>query len=81
MNITPEQLAKLIYHVSNLRYYERDYASDKEQDLKVEIAIVRMREEIDTLLLEMGLDDFFDKHTLTEILKINLENSKLKQAG
>jgi hypothetical protein len=80
MNITPDKIAKLIYHTSNLRYYERDYASDKEQDLKVEIAIVRIREEIDTLLKELGLDDFFDLHTLTEILKINLENFKLKQA-
>lgn len=80
MIITPENLAKLIFLVSNLRYFEREYASDKEQDIKVEISIVRIKNEIDTFLKEMGLDEYFDKTILTEVIKINLESSKLKKA-
>jgi hypothetical protein len=74
--ITPKQIAALLFHVSNLRYFEKEYTEDKEKDPKIERAIVKLRWEIDQLLNEMGIDDHFTKETLSEIIKINLETSK-----
>jgi hypothetical protein len=76
MMITPKQIATLLFHVSNLRYFEKEYTEDKEKDPKLERAIVKLRWEIDQILNEMGLDDHFTKETLSEIIKINLETSK-----
>lgn len=80
MTLTPENIAKLIFHVSNLRYFERENLSDPIKDPETEKAIVILKMEIDKELCESGLDEHFDKATLTEILKIYLDNCKLKQA-
>lgn len=80
MNITPEQIAKLIFHVSNLRYYEKEHASDLVKDGKVETAIAILRMEIDKELCEIGLDEHYDLTTLTEIIKIYMEANTLKHS-
>lgn len=80
MNITQEQIAKLIFRVSNLRYYEKEHASDMVKDGKTETAVALLKLEIDTLLYEMGLDEHFDLITLTEVIKIYMEANTLKQA-
>jgi hypothetical protein len=78
MTITPETISKLIFHISNLRYYEKEYAGDKEKDEKIRVAILKLRSEIDKLLEEIGCDGYFALETLTEIVKIHLESNKLK---
>lgn len=73
MTITPETISKLIYHISNLRYYEKEYVADKEKDIKSGDAILKLRSEIDKLLEEIGCDGYFNLETLTEIVKIHAE--------
>ena len=81
MNITPEQIAKLIFHVSNLRWLEREHVADPIKDPEVEKSIVLLKMEIDKELCEIGLDEYFDLNILTEIIKIYTESNKLKQAS
>ena len=81
MVITPEQIAKLIFRVSNLRYYEKEYASDLVKDGKTETAVALLKLEIDTLLYEMGLDEHFSLDSLTAIVKIYMEAIQLKQTA
>ena len=80
MNITPEQISKLIFHVSNLRWLEREYVSDPIKDIEIAKAITVLKMEIDKEMNEMGLDEHFDLFTLTEIVKINLGTNSLKHA-
>lgn len=80
MTLTPEIIAKLIFQISNLRWLEREYISDSIKDIKVAKAISLLKIEIDKELSENGLDEHFDLSTLTEIIRLNLEATKLKKA-
>lgn len=80
MTLTPEIIAKLLFHVSNLRWLEKEHISDPIKDPEVEKAIVILKMEIDKELCENGFDEHFDLITLTEIVRIYMESTKLKQA-
>jgi hypothetical protein len=80
MTLTPEIIAKLLFQISNLRWLEREYISDVDKDIEVSKAIVNAKIELDKTLSENYLDEHFDLSTLTEIIRLNLEATKLKKA-
>lgn len=80
MTLTPEIIAKLLFQISNLRWLEREYISDVDKDIEVAKAIVNAKMELDKTLSENYLDEHFDLSTLTEIIRLNLEATKLKKA-
>ena len=76
MTITPEQIAKLIFHVSTLRYLEREYANDPNWYKRNELLTLQRR--IDEFLIIQG---FYDHKSISEIIESLTEDEKpLKKA-
>lgn len=70
MTITPEIAAKLIYGISQLRYFEREYAKDNHVEMRRIVDIWRNR--IDQLLEDIGATEFVPlKELLNQIQLIN----------
>ncbi|MEK6884413.1 MAG: hypothetical protein AABY22_32575, partial [Nanoarchaeota archaeon] len=66
MTITPEIVAKLIYCIHNLRYWELQY----NEDLSVEVrrCVKLWQKRADELLEQLGATEFIDLKTLIEEL-------------
>jgi len=75
MTITPELVAKLIFMVSNLRYYEREYENDPNWNKRDELLIARRR--LDEFLIINGWYGYMSKE---DIIKSLTEADNLKQA-
>jgi hypothetical protein len=80
MTLTPDNIAKLIFHLSNLRWLEKEHLSDTIKDPETEKAITILKMEIDKELSEAGLDEHFDLSTLTEIVKLYAETYSKKES-
>lgn len=69
MRITPELIAKLIYSASELRYFEREIVMEPNNELQ-DICI-RCQCRLDSVLSEMGVDQYLPLKTLIETIKLN----------
>lgn len=79
MTLTPDILAKLIFHLSNLRWLEKEHLFDIIKDPEIEKSITILKMEIDKELCENGLDEHFPLDQLTEIIKIHAEAYSKKE--
>lgn len=68
MRITPEQVANLIFSVSQLRYFERELVMQPNDELQ-DITI-RWQYKVDQVLIEMGVEEYIPRKQLMEILNI-----------
>jgi hypothetical protein len=71
MTITPEQVANLIYAISQLRWFEKEYAVDP--TIELNDIVLKWRFMVDRVLIEMGVQDFVSRKELLET--INLEHA------
>jgi hypothetical protein len=86
MNITPETIARLIYCLHNLRYWEREYDEDLSPISRKEVNKWRAR--ADELLVLLGADNFSALKDLIEEIKIEVyatenttqENQRMENA-
>lgn len=74
MNLTPEQVAKLIFHISNMRYFEKQYQNDPCWENRDLMLVYQRR--IDEFLI---LNDFDKFLSYDEILTM-ISDEQLKQA-
>jgi hypothetical protein len=74
MNVTPEYVAKLIFHISNMRYFEKQYQNDPCWENRDLMLVYQRR--IDEFLI---LNDF-DKFLSYEELLFLITDEQLKKA-
>lgn len=69
MTVTPEQVANLILSVSQLRYFERELMTDK-NNLELNDITLKWQFMVDKVLIEMGVDEFISRKSLLETIKL-----------
>jgi hypothetical protein len=69
MNLTNELIAKLIFAVSQLRYFEIEAAINKD-DIQLQDIVVKWRAKVDEVLLDMGLKEHIGLNELIEIINL-----------
>lgn len=72
MIITHEKLADLIFSISQLRYYEKDFKNNPSMD-EVWI-IITLQRRVDNILKTMGMQDFLTHEQIIQILKLNSQH-------
>ena len=68
MRITPEQVANLIFSVSQLRYFERELVMQPNDELQ-DITI-RWQFKVDSVLIEMGVEEYISRKQLLETIQL-----------
>jgi hypothetical protein len=68
MTITPEHIANLIFAVSQVRFFEKEY-KDWPTFANLEI-IDRYKKKIDEILKDMGVEEFIERKQLIETIKL-----------
>lgn len=68
MTITPKQVANLIFAVSQLRWFEKEYRIDP--TLEVKDIVIKWQFMVDKVLSEMGVDGFISRDQLLETIKL-----------
>ncbi len=68
MTITPEHIANLIFAVSQVRFFEKEY-KDWPTFANLEI-IQKYQKKIDEILNGMGMDQFIERTKLIETIKL-----------
>jgi hypothetical protein len=71
MNLTPEHVAKLIFAVSQLRYFEQQLLIDPNQEMHG--IVIRWQCKTDEILCIMGVDQFMPYDQLLELIKLQHE--------
>jgi hypothetical protein len=69
MTINPEQVANLIFAVSQLRWFEKELMSDK-NNLELNDIVVKWQFMVDKVLHEMEAKEFVRRKQLLETIKI-----------
>jgi hypothetical protein len=69
MTITPEQVANLIFATSQLRWFEKELMSDK-NNLELNDICTKWQFMVDKVLTEMGAKEFVSRKQLLETIKI-----------
>jgi hypothetical protein len=79
MSITPEHIANLIFAISQLRWFEKEYAIDP--TLEVKDIVIKWQYMLDKVLSEMGVEEFIDRKQLIETitLEYNANTSTKKE--
>lgn len=68
MNITPERVGNLVFAISQVRYFEKDYKDwPSYETLKI---IEAYQRKIDEVLKEMGVEEHISRQQLQETLKL-----------
>lgn len=75
MTITPKQIANLIFAVSQLRWFEKEYAIDPTIECKD--IVVKWQFMVDKVLSEMGVDGFISRDQLLETIKLEYDNESV----
>jgi hypothetical protein len=57
MTVTPEQVANLIFATSQLRYFEKELMTDK-NNLELNDITLKWQFMVDKVLIEMGVEEF-----------------------
>lgn len=68
MTITPEIVGKLIFGISQLRYWEREYA--KEPGAEIKQLVGKWQDRLDELLERLGATGFIDLKDLINEIEI-----------
>jgi hypothetical protein len=74
MNITPELVARLIFNISNMRYFQKEFQREPTRENKD--LLISFQGKVDEFLFENGLAEYAD---FEEILS-TLTSEPLKQA-
>jgi hypothetical protein len=69
MTVTPEQVANLIFSVSQLRYFEKESMTDK-NNLELSDITLKWQFMVDKVLIEMGVEEFISRKQLLEVIKL-----------
>jgi hypothetical protein len=69
MRVTPEQVANLIFSVSQLRYFEKELMTDK-NNLELNDITLKWQFMVDKVLIEMGVEEFISRKQLLETIKL-----------
>jgi hypothetical protein len=69
MTVTPEQVANLIFSVSQLRYFEKELMTDK-NNLELSDITLKWQYMVDKVLIEMGVEEFIGRKQLLEVIKL-----------
>jgi hypothetical protein len=69
MRITPEQVANLIFSVSQLRYFEKELMTDK-NNFELNDIVVKWQYMIDKVLIEMGVEEYISRKQLLETIQL-----------
>lgn len=69
MTITPVQVANLIFSVSQLRWFEKEYAIDP--TIEVRDIVVKWQFMVDKVLSEIGVEGFISRQELFETIKLD----------
>jgi hypothetical protein len=69
MRVTPEQVANLIFAVSQLRYFEKELMTDK-NNLELNDITLKWQFMVDKVLIEMGVEEFISRKSLLETIKL-----------
>lgn len=75
MSLTPTQIAELIFHISNLRFMEREYT--KEPTFENRSDMIKYQTLVDDWLEKYGFDQYMNKQSILESL---MDDNNLKQA-
>ncbi len=73
MTITPEQVANLIFATSQLRYFEKELMTDK-NNFELNDIVVKWQYMVDKVLIEMGVEEFISRKNLLETIKLEYDN-------
>lgn len=66
MKITPEQIARLIFLVSNLRSFEKEYTLDPTFENRSDM--IKYQTLLDDFLIEHGMDKFIPEQELADMI-------------
>ena len=69
MRVTPEQIANLIFACSQLRFFERELMTDK-NNLELNDITLKWQYMVDKVLIEMGVEEFISRSELIYNLNI-----------
>lgn len=69
MRVTPEQVANLIFATSQLRYFEKELMTDK-NNLELNDITLKWQFMVDKVLIEMGVEEFIGRKQLLEVIKL-----------
>lgn len=69
MVVTYETIAKLIFAITQLRFFEKEYLLDP--SIEMSDIVIKWRCKVDKILNEMGMQEFMPYSQLLEILKLN----------
>ena len=69
MTVTPEQVANLIFAVSQLRYFEKELMTDK-NNFELNDITLKWQFMVDKVLIEMGVEEFIGRKQLLEVIKL-----------
>lgn len=69
MTVTPEQVANLIFAVSQLRYFEKELMTDK-NNLELNDITLKWQFMVDKVLIEMGVEEFIGRKQLLDVIKL-----------
>ncbi len=77
MRITPEQVANLIFSVSQLRYFEKELITDK-SNFELNDIVVKWQYMVDKVLIEMGVEEFISRKSLLDTIKLEYNADQLQ---
>lgn len=76
MRIDHDILSKLLFAVSQLRYFEKEYLIDP--NIEVQDIVIKWQQKVDSLLQNMGIDGYVPLNNLKDILKISFNADRLQ---
>lgn len=77
MRVTPEQVANLIFATSQLRYFEKELMTDK-NNLELNDITLKWQFMVDKVLIEMGVEEFIGRKQLLETIKLEYNGKEVQ---
>ena len=77
MRVTPEQVANLIFATSQLRYFEKELMTDK-NNLELNDITLKWQYMVDKVLIEMGVEEFIGRKQLLDTIKLEYDGKEVQ---